>query len=239
LLLESAESTDASGRYSIMGSEPKAMFTAIGKEITVSEDGEKTSWQTDNDLLEELEKLMSKYKPVTHGDAPPFYGGAVGYMSYDAVRQFEPTIEYSPEDDLGLPDAVFMVADTVLIFDHKLRRLLVVANAFMDESESAEAAYEDACKRIDLMMTKLDVSVHIKPLNGLNVGEDAEIKSNTTQEEYEEMVTKAQEYIAAGDAFQIVPSQRFETDFTGQPIDLYRALRHVWLGVLLKCMCVQ
>jgi len=114
-LLESAESTDASGRYSIMGSEPKAMFTAVGKEITFTEHGEKKSWQAKNDLLEELEQIMSKYKPVTHGDAPPFYGGAVGYMSYDAVKQFEPTIESSPTDDLGLPDAVFMMADTVLI----------------------------------------------------------------------------------------------------------------------------
>ncbi len=226
-LFESAESSDASGRYSIMGSDPKAMFTAIGKEITFSENGEKKTWAAENDLLEELEQIMSKYKPVTHGDAPPFYGGAVGYMSYDAVRQFEPTIESSPPDDLGMPEAVFMLADTVLVFDHKLKRLLVVANAFIDESESAEDAYEDAIKRVELMIAKLDQSVHIPPLNGLTEFEIPEAKSNTTREEYEGMVTKAQEYIAAGDAFQVVPSQRFETEFTGEPINLYRALRHV------------
>ncbi len=228
-LFESAESTDASGRYSIMGSEPRAMFTAVGKEITMTttgESGERKSWQAKNDVLEELEQLMSQYKPVTHGNAPPFYGGAVGYISYDTVKQFEPSIENSPEDDLGLPDAVFMVADTLLIFDHKLRRLLVVANAFLDEA-SVEDAYADAIARIDAMMAKLDTQLHIAPLNGLTEYVIPEAKSNTTQAEYEAMVTKAKEYIAAGDVFQVVPSQRFETDYTGEPIDLYRALRHV------------
>ena len=225
-LLESAESTDASGRYSIMGSEPKAMFTAVGKEITLTEDGETTTWTAEGDVLAELEALMSQYTPVTHGDAPPFYGGVVGYLSYDAVRQFEPSIGASPEDDLGLPDAVFMVADTVLIFDHKLRRLLVVANAFLGDG-SDEDAYADAVTRIEEMIQQLDVPLHIKPLNGLSDYEIPEARSNTTQAEFEAMVLKAQEYILAGDVFQVVPSQRFETEFTGEPVDLYRALRHV------------
>jgi len=229
-LFESAESTDASGRYSIMGSNPRAVFIAHGKDISLSENGETCHWTADseNDVLSELEALMKQYKPATHGDAPPFYGGAVGYMSYDAVKQFEPSIISSPEDDLGLPDAVFMIADTVLIFDHKLRRLLVVANAFLDDDESSpEEAYEDALGRIEEMISQLDEPLHIAPLNGLTEYEVEEPKSNTTQEEYEAMVLKAKEYIASGDVFQVVPSQRFETDFTGEPVELYRALRHV------------
>ncbi len=229
-LFESAESTDASGRYSIMGTDPRAVFIAHGKDISLTENGETCNWTADseNDVLSELEALMSQYKPVPHGDAPPFYGGAVGYMSYDAVKQFEPSILVSPPDDLNLPDAVFMIADTLLIFDHKLRRLLVVANAFVDEDEiSPDEAYEEALTRIENMICQLDIPFHISPLNGLIEYEVSEPKSNTTKEEYESMVIKAKEYIASGDAFQVVPSQRFETEFDGKPVDLYRALRHV------------
>ena len=228
-LFESAESTDASGRYSIMGTDPRAVFIAHGKDISLTENGETCNWTADseNDVLSELEALMSQYKPVPHGDAPPFYGGAVGYMSYDAVKQFEPSILVSPPDDLNLPDAVFMIADTLLIFDHKLRRLLVVANAFVDDEVSPDEAYEEALQRIENMVCQLDVPFHISPLNGLTEYEVCEPKSNTTQEEYENMVLKAKEYIASGDAFQVVPSQRFETEYDGKPIDLYRALRHV------------
>ncbi len=229
-LFESAESTDASGRYSIMGTDPRAVFVAHGKDISLSENGETCEWTADSesDVLQELEHLMAQYKPVTHGDAPPFYGGAVGYISYDAVQQFEPSIKVSPEDDLGLPDALFLIADTLLIFDHKLRRLLVVANAFLDDDEGGlDEAYRDANERIGAMISQLDVPLHIAPLNGLTEYEIPEPKSNTTQDEYEAMVLKAKEYIASGDVFQVVPSQRFETDFIGEPVDLYRALRHV------------
>ncbi len=229
-LFESAESTDASGRYSIMGTDPRAVFIAYGKDISLTENGETCKWRADseNDVLSELEALMAQYKPATHGDAPPFYGGAVGYMSYDAVKQFEPSITSSPEDDLGLPDALFMIADTVLIFDHKLRRLLVVANAFVDDDENLpEEAYEEALSRVEEMISQLDVPLHISPLNGLTEYEVSDPESNTTQEEYEGMVLKAKEYIASGDVFQVVPSQRFETVFDGEPVDLYRALRHV------------
>ncbi len=229
-LFESAESTDVIGRYSIIGSDPRAMFVAHGKEITLTENGDTCKWTADSesDVLHELEALMKQYKPATHGDAPPFYGGAVGYMSYDAVKQFEPTIKSSPEDDLGLPDAVFMITDKVFIFDHKLRRLLVVANAFLDSDDAnPDEAYEEAISAIEEMISLLDTPLHIAPLNGLSDYDIPEPKSNTTQAEYESMVLKAKEYIASGDVFQVVPSQRFETDFSGEPIELYRALRHV------------
>jgi len=227
-LFESAESTDASGRYSILGSNPRAQFVARGMEITMTEGGESKSWQAEKDVLAELETLMSRYKPVSHGnDVPPFYGGAVGYLSYDAVSQFETTIVENPNADLGLPEAVFFIADTLLIFDHKLRRLLVVANAFVDDFDSADEAYADASVRISSLIDQLDQPVHIKPLNGLSHVDVPLPSSNTTQDEYEAMVLKAKEYISAGDAFQVVPSQRFEVDYQGTSVDLYRALRHV------------
>ena len=133
------------------------------------------------------------------------------------MRQFEPSIGPATNDDLGLPDALFIIADTLLIFDHRLRRLLVVANAFIDEHDSPEAAYQDACLRVQGLIETLNVELHVPPLNGLADFETPKASSNTTQQEYEQMVLKAKEYIAAGDAFQVVPSQRFETDFAGTP----------------------
>lgn len=226
-LLESAESKGESGRYSIMGGEPKAVFTAKGKTISVVQGGETKFIEAEKDVLDELEKMMGKYKPaVVDGDLP-FYGGAVGFLAYDAVKQFESTIEVSPEDDLELPETVFYLADRVLVFDHKLRRLTLVVNAFVDEAESLEAAYKQACLEIEMMLNELDAPLHIAPLNGNTPYEPPEAKSNTTQEEYEAMVRQAKGYIAAGDVFQVVPSQRFEAEFGGSPMDLYRALRHV------------
>ncbi|NWK57588.1 anthranilate synthase component I [Verrucomicrobiaceae bacterium N1E253] len=226
-LFESAESAGDSGRYSILGSNPRAVIKAHDHNITFTEKGETRQWTAEKDILTELESLMARYQPASHGHAPPFYGGAVGYLSYDAVRQFEPSIAPASKDELGLPDALFIIADTLLIFDHLQRRLIVVANAFIDEFETADAAHADAVQRIQSMIEQLDEPLHIAPLNGLAEYATPQASSNTTQDEYESMVVKAKEYIAAGDAFQIVPSQRFETDYSGSPVDLYRALRHV------------
>lgn len=226
-LFESAESTDASGRWSIVGSQPRWVFTSRGDEVTIERGGKVEKRKREGDVLDEVQRLMAGYKPVTHGDAPPFYGGAVGYVGYDAVSQFEPSVGSSPEDDLELPESIFFLADTMVIFDHKLRRLLVVSNAMLDEASSKEEAYALAVGRIGAVIAMLDRPLHVSPLNGLTEVETPPLKSNTTQAEYEEMVTKAKEYIAAGDAFQVVPSQRFEADFEGASIDLYRALRHV------------
>jgi anthranilate synthase component 1 len=226
-LLESAESTDASGRWSIVGSDPRAVFEARGNEISIRRGSRVETFTAERDMLAELETFMGDYRPVSHGNAPPFFGGAVGYLSYDGVRQFEPSIGDSPPDDLGLPEAVFMIADSVLLFDHKLRRLLVVANAFLDEHATTEEAYFEAKGKIATLVEVLDRPFHVAPLDGLQDYETPEARSNTTQEEYESMVRAAKEYIGAGDIFQVVPSQRFETRFTAAPADLYRALRHV------------
>lgn len=227
-LLESAESTEKGGRWSILGSRPRCIYQAHGKEISVRENGTTRTIIAEDDILAEMERQMSAYKPVPHGNPPPFYGGLIGFLSYDAVRQFEPTITASPPDDLGIPDAVFLLADTLLVFDHKLRRLLIIANAFIDDFTSAADAYQDACARIHSLAEILDRPIHVAPLNGLVTHTPTpHPRSNTTQEQFEEKIRKGKEYIAAGDVFQFVPSQRFEADYPGSPVDLYRALRHV------------
>jgi anthranilate synthase component I len=226
-LLESAESTEKGGRWSIVGSKPRSTFIARGKTITITRDSDVQTLTVEDDVLAELERQMAAYKPVTHGAVPPFYGGMLGYLSYDAVRQFEPTIGAARNDDLQIPDALFLLADTLLVFDHRLRRLLVIANAFTEESSSAEEAYIEAKGRAAAMVEILNRPLHVPALNGLTPPQSATAKSNTTQERFEENVRKGKEYIAAGDVFQFVPSQRFETPFSGAAVDLYRALRHV------------
>jgi anthranilate synthase component 1 len=226
-LLESAESTDASGRWSILGSNPRVVFTARGDELEINDRGRVEKLTIEGDVLAELERRMSGFRPVPHGDPPPFWGGLVGYLAYDAVRQFEPTIGEAPPDDLGVPDAIFMLADTLLVFDQRLRRLLVVANAFVDEFASPADAHADARARIAAMVEMLNRPLHVPALNGLVPVEPPGAPSNTTREQFEQAVLSGKEYIAAGDIFQFVPSQRFETPFHHSAVDLYRALRHI------------
>lgn len=227
-LLESAESTEKAGRWSLVGSQPRKIFEARGSQLRITTPGQaEQNIEIDDDVLAALEREMKPYRPVTHGDLPVFSGGLVGYLSYDAVRQFEPTLPESPPDSLGVPDAMFILADTLLVFDHRLRRLQVVANALIDESESPEAAYAEAHARIEAMIEILNRPLHVPALNGLRQVEPVDAISNTSQEEFEEMVRQGKEFIAAGDIFQFVPSQRFETDFALPAVDLYRALRFV------------
>ncbi|HEX5791333.1 MAG TPA: anthranilate synthase component I, partial [Luteolibacter sp.] len=204
-LLESAESTEKAGRWSLVGSRPRLVFEARGKTIRIRGNGAERTLQVEDDLLAALEREMAAYKPVTHGDLPVFSGGMVGYLSYDAVRQFEPTLGPAPADPLGIPDAMFVLADTLLVFDHRLRRVQVVANAFIDQATSPEAAYEEAKRRISEMVEILNRPLHVPALNGLIKVDPVEATSNTTQAEFEEMVRKGKEFIAAGDIFQFVP----------------------------------
>lgn len=226
-LLESAEATDKGGRWSIIGSGPKRIFSAHGKEITITEGSKTHTLTAPDDVLAALEREMNPFKPVPNPALPPFSGGMVGYLAYDAVRQFEPTLGNPPPDSLGVPDALFMLADTLLVFDHRLRRLQIIANAFIDEHPTPEEAYVAATGRIEAIIEILNRPLHVPALNGLAEIIDEPAVSNTTQAEYEQIVRDGKEFIKAGDIFQFVPSQRFTTDFDQCPVDLYRALRHV------------
>jgi len=235
-LLESAETHDELGRYSFVGSGPRTVFEARGKEVTITQDGGVQTFESQGDPLKDLEDLMARYKPVADEDLPLFYGGAVGYLSYDTVRFFEPSVPDAPEDSLGVPDMVFMITDTVVIFDHRYRRIKAVANVFVDEHEDVEAAYASAQRKVNALVMKLSTAVMFKPLMTYSPTDAPPLQSNTTKEEYMDMVEKAREYIHAGDVFQVVPSQRFEAEFGGTPIDLYRALRSVNPSPYMFCL---
>ena len=232
-LLESAENSEQIGRFSFLGTNPRLEIRASGREISVREKGASdfvtsTLPESQGDPLHEVERLMSAFQPVEVEGLPVFTGGAVGFLGYDMVRFFEPTVPGPPDEGLGLPDMVFVITDSLVIFDHRFRKLQVVANICTEDFDSLEAAYEAGRDRIEAVIDRLSKPQSVAPFSLMEEPENPDsVNSNTTQEEYEGMVRKAKEYILAGDIFQVVPSQRFETDYTGRPIDLYRALRHV------------
>jgi len=234
-LLESAEGNDRVGRYSFLGSEPRIYFEARGRHILIEQGGQKQEFETPLDPLAELQRVMGKFRAVTLPDVPPFSGGAVGYMGYDAVRFFEPSVGEAPPDQLGLPDMVFMVTDTFLVFDHRFRSLKIFANAFVDGGKIDEA-YELGAGKIRRIVEKLETPTKPRLMNAAPVAVSLSPRSNTSREEFHEMVCKAKEHIQAGDIFQMVPSQRFEARFDGDPLALYRALRFINPSPYMFCL---
>lgn len=238
-LLESAEQRDQGGRYSFVGTSPLLILESCGRTIRITENGRTAEFETDQDPLYELEKVMERYKPVElpekGGEQPPFTGGAVGYLSYDMVRFFEPSVGPAPKDELELPESMFMVTDTVLIFDHKTRGLRIVCNAYVKDG-NADAAYAQAAAAIENLALRMAKPAGLPAISTQGRVNAVTPCCNTTPEEYMQMVRDSHEYIHAGDIFQIVPSQRFETDYTGDPLTLYRTLRFVNPSPYMFCL---
>jgi anthranilate synthase component 1 len=225
-LFESVEKGGKFARYSFLGASPELIFIARGKNITLREGKEERSYTIEHDCLRELEHLMSGYIPVPVPNLPLFFGGAVGYLGFEAATQFEPTVPRAKNDDLGVPDAYFFVTDTLLIFDHLERRIKIVANAHVSNPAHADAAYDDAARKIEELEARLARPVQGRALPVFTDVEPLEPAVNMTRDAYVKMTEAMQEYIRAGDIFQVVPSQRFEVPFDAPAIHLYRAL---WL----------
>ena len=234
-LLESAEQKDQTGRFSFLGFGARATFSATGKTLTLTENGTSRTFEAERDPLDELERWMAPYRTETDPTLPLFHGGAVGYLSYDCIRWFEPTISAPPKDELGIPDMFFMVTEVVIAFDHRRRRIRIVVNAFPDK-ENPAAAYDAACERIRSVLESLAKPIAFEPIFTESTPVAAPSTSNTTREEYHAMVDKAHEYIRSGDIFQIVLAQRFETEFHDDALDLYRALRFVNPSPYMFCL---
>ena len=234
-LFESAESNDHVGRYSFLGSDPLIYFEARENKIVIEDRGRRREFLSAEDPLTELGRLMTRFRPVELPGLPPFAGGAVGYIGYDAVRFFEPTVGEPPPDQLGLPDAAFMITDTFLVFDHRFRRLKIFANAFVEEG-TIDEAYEVAAGKIKQIVEKLQAPTKPRLMNAAPVATSLKPSSNTTREEFYEMVSRAKRHIEAGDIFQMVPSQRFEAKFGGNPVTLYRALRFINPSPYMFCV---
>ncbi len=231
-LLESVEQGERVGRYSFIGCNPDVVIRSRGQEIDLCYHG------VDEQVLKEprnplrfLREFMQRYKPVTNPELPPFIGGAVGYMAYDLVRAFEKLPDGNP-DQLKLPDTYFMIADAIAIFDHVKRRLILLANAHVtgpNGDHDPRKAYDSAVHKIELMAERLR-SHYVpedEPLEKPRAATPGKVVSNFTQLDFEAAVEKIREYIRAGDAFQVVLSQRFSRSYGGDPFDVYRALRAI------------
>jgi len=234
-LLESAEQSDLVGRYSFVGSGYRMKISSRGEMITVTDrHGAVKSWKA-ADPLTELEFLMAAYRCRIHPDLPGFTGGAVGYLGYDAVRRFEPTVAPHPKDDLGMPDMLFLIADTVVLFDHKNRRIKVVACAFPGEL-GVEESRREAITRIERMVGIMGSPSAMEPFPTGAVAGRLEVSSNFTKEAFEQAVVDSKEFIKAGDIFQIVLSQRFSIPYQSDPVHLYRALRFINPSPYMFCL---
>jgi anthranilate synthase component 1 len=222
-LLESVEGGEKVARYSFLGFNPHTIVTARNGRVTIqSPSGEEVS---ERPMLEVLRRLAGKHIPVRLPEMPPFVCGAVGYMSYDAVRWFE-KIPDNNRDDLHLDDAVMMFFSRVLAFDHVRHQVHLIANVFTDgKTAGLESEYQQAIDDIETMEARLEDP--IEPLPRAARTGPAKVRSNMTKAEYEQAVERAKEYIAAGDIFQVVLSQRFEVPLSAHPFEVYRALRVV------------
>lgn len=233
-LFESVIGGERVGRWSFLAAEPFLQFEARGTAVHLrghTVDGLDIDERFDcDDPFAELHRRMSDFQPARLEELPPFTSGVVGFASYDAVRYVE-RLPNAPPDDLGLPDLSFAFYDRMVVFDNVNKTLDVVVLARIDDQtpEGRAAAYNDACRRVDATVSILSAAgewpqpADIDPKKG----RAAEAVSNLTQEQYTAAVEKAIDYIHAGDIFQVVLSQRFQTEFNLPPLELYRTLRVV------------
>ncbi len=225
-MLESVEGGENIGRYSFLGTNPKAIFTqnnGVAKLITEN----KTDIIEGKDSFEKINNVMSKYKPVDLGNLPPFIGGAVGYHSFDVVSEVETTVPLAEKKVVDTPDAFFMIADTFLIFDKVLNTIEIISHAFVENAESAEEKYDLAVEKVKKIVQQLQTPYAFAPVEMYDNIDIPEHKSNKTLEEYKDIVNKVKKYIYNGDIIQAVLSQRFEADIPYSPLAVYRASRMV------------
>lgn len=227
-LLESAEKSEESerflslnSRYTFVGTDPFLKF--VSREDQVELSGERNESLQGN-ALEILKSLYQDYQGIALPDLPPFIGGSVGYIAYDAVRYVE-AIPNQGKDELDLPDIAFGFYDTFLVFDNVTHKISLIANARLDKFDT-QAGYDDAIARLNQLESILAQPIPRDELS-LTPGTPGERRSNFTRERYHEAVNRCKEYVASGDAFQIVLSQRFSIEPGCSAIDIYRSLRTI------------
>ena len=222
-LLESADGGEKIARYSLIGSNPFSGFKCKGPNVEIFNSKETTRVET-SDPIKVLEEQMSKFSPVSINGLPDFFGGAVGYTSYDSVRYVE-NLPDTTVDDLNLPDMYFMFYDEIIIFDHLNKTIKVVCAAYLDERDIQDV-YEDAVNKIDNVINKLRTPVMTLSDDITEKGElNIKFSSNFKEPDFLQAVKACKEYIRAGDIIQAVLSQRLQTQINAKPINIYRTLR--------------
>jgi anthranilate synthase component 1 len=225
-LLESVEGGEHVGRYTFIGIEPYKKIVSRGTAITVKEGGKRRSFE--GDIFAELKRALAGHTPARLAGLPPFTAGAVGFFSYDVVRQIE-RLPSLAKDELGVPDACLMFFDQVLAFDHVKKEILLIVTADLTRDAApgkpVQTAYARAVKRLDRLEKRLARALP-KPSKKHAHGK-LKLTARTPKATFLKSVLKVKEYIASGDVFQCVLSQRFDCVPGVDAFDVYRALRIV------------
>ena len=229
-LLESVVGGEQWARYSFLGSQPREAWRLKGGIVSLWRP--ETGWRAvdSSDPLEELDRRLRARKPALVRGLPRFWGGAVGFFGYDVARYIE-RLPDAPPDDLDLPDGLFLFTDMVLVIDNLLGRGMAVAAVPVDPDLSEadlRALYEEGGTRAQELIRRLEAGPPLSPLDlKPEPPEDPPFTSSLTKSAFVEGVARIREYIRAGDAFQVVLSQRLSMPFNGSPFDLYRVLRTI------------
>jgi anthranilate synthase component 1 len=226
-LFESVVGGERLGRYSFLGSGPFLRFQAHGHRVSIAGPASPPVELEHPDPLRLLEERLAAYRAPHLPGLPRFCGGAVGYAGYDAVRYVE-RLPNPPPDDRGLPDLCFAFYDRMVIFDHLNKTVAAVAHAHVD-ADNLRRSYDAACQRVDRLVERLQQGVADLQLTDVApVGEvSLPYVSNFEPEAFEAAVARCKEYIKAGDIFQVVLSQRLQTETRARSFDIYRTLRVV------------
>ena len=225
-LLESAEQGRL-GRWSFLGFRPRAILRWSDGELNEwmggAAEGPPDRTTGAPDPYAAVADYLSQYAVADPGELPPFAGGAIGFFGYDLVRTVEPLGEPNP-DPIGLPDMALMVSDVLVSFDHHKHEVSVIVNAFVEDG-GVEEAYERAAGTIAWIRERLREPVPVAEMPGR--GAEVRFESNMPREQFEANVSRIVEYVRAGDAFQVVPSQRFSAEAPVEAFSIYRGLRTV------------
>jgi anthranilate synthase component 1 len=189
-LFESTEKNDVSGRFSFVGAGARVILQSCGREVRIIEDGNERRLEATNDPLDEVRKLMARYQFVSRPGLPRFAGGAVGFIGYEAIHFFEPKVPLAQHDELQLPEALFMVPSALLVFDHRLRSLKIIVNAFLGDG-SPEEVYARAVECLASIKQKLTQPVDLRLVSIVEDAEQPLPRSNFSREEFERAVKRA------------------------------------------------
>ncbi len=231
-LLESVEGGENVGRYSFIGGPPRAIFRAWGRRVEIEQDGQ-TEVQEDVDPLNALRAFMGRYRSFPDPALPRFSGGAVGFMGYECVAQFE-SVPVRDDNAIPAPDMVFMITDALVVFDRVRHTVRIIAHAWVEDDP--DGAYERAVRLIKRLRSALAFPRGGRLLELSAPPQSEPIRSNMERSDFTAAVEKAREHIRAGDIIQVVLSQRFELDFSGDALDVYRALRSVNPSPYMFCL---
>jgi anthranilate synthase component I len=226
-LLESVERGEQIGRYTFLGARPYMQLNARGDELVIERaQGKKKREALRGNVFETIKALLQQHRPAVVPGLPPFTAGAVGFCSYDIVRQLE-NIGDQTKDDLSLPDCRLMFFDRLLAFDHLRHQIHIIAAADVS-NQSPRRAYDRAIRDISVLEKKLSAGLSARTWHTqAKTRGKLRVRSMTDRKTFEQSVRKAKEYIAAGDIFQVVLSQRLDFEPGVEPFNIYRSLRAV------------